>query len=118
MTGSYEATGDSLSAWEAADKALDGYLKTLAGNGWNGYKTLTGYFTDPVATSGRVRYRVVLRGKLENADATGLPPRLARKPDRSSLDVLRYDALGKKAKLNSDASAGWRRAHFFRESSR
>ncbi len=87
VTGSYTANGDSLTAWEAMNGTLDGFLKTLNGKPWNGYQTMTGYFADPVAVAGGFRYRVVLRGKIENGDAAPVRPQTKLAHTLPSLSV-------------------------------
>lgn len=75
--GTLEVTGDSLTAWKAADSTLDGLLKGLTLQPWAGWKTATAWFGNPVpAGGGRIRYEVFVRGKIGNGTLS--IPRAAR----------------------------------------
>ncbi|GAV15023.1 microbial collagenase [Paenibacillus sp. NAIST15-1] len=56
--------------WQSMNKLTDGFLQSLSDKPWNGYKTLTAYFTNyRVNDEGNFVYDVVFNGKLpEGAD--------------------------------------------------
>lgn len=56
--------------WQTMNKLTDGFLQALSDKPWNGYKTLTAYFTNyRVNDEGNFVYDVVYNGKLpEGAD--------------------------------------------------
>ncbi|WP_268624679.1 collagenase [Paenibacillus alvei] len=56
--------------WQTMNKLTDGFLQALSDKPWNGYKTLTAYFTNyRVNDEGNFVYDVVFNGKLpEGAD--------------------------------------------------
>lgn len=56
--------------WQSMNQLTDGFLQTLSDKSWNGYKTLTAYFTNyHVNDEGNFVYDVVFNGKLpEGAD--------------------------------------------------
>ncbi|WP_409475338.1 collagenase [Paenibacillus larvae] len=63
--------------WKTMNGLTDGFLKSLSGLTWNGYNTVTAYFTNYRVTEyGRFAYDVVFHGKLpekENPGAGGNP---------------------------------------------
>ncbi|MCR8846142.1 collagenase [Paenibacillus sp. SC116] len=64
-------TGD----WKAMSELTDGFLRTLSEQPWNGYKTVTAYFTNyRVDNEGRFVYDVVFHGKLPEGEGTGQQP--------------------------------------------
>lgn len=51
--------------WQTMNQLTDGFLQTLSDKPWNGYKTLTAYFTNyRVNDEGHFEYEVVFNGKL------------------------------------------------------
>lgn len=67
--------------WQTMNSLTDGFLQALSEQPWNGYKTVTAYFTNyRVDDAGRFVYDVVFHGKLpaggdagENPDDNGGP---------------------------------------------
>ncbi|GAC40784.1 hypothetical protein PPOP_0111 [Paenibacillus popilliae ATCC 14706] len=58
--------------WQAMNRLTDGFLQALSEQPWNGYKTVTAYFTNyRVNEEGRFVYDVVFHGKLPTDNSVG-----------------------------------------------
>ncbi|WP_260612307.1 collagenase [Paenibacillus popilliae] len=59
--------------WQTMNKLTDGFLHTLTDKPWNGFKTVTAYFTNyRVNKEGNFEYEVVFYGKLPEGSDTGV----------------------------------------------
>ncbi|MCR8645314.1 collagenase [Paenibacillus sp. N1-5-1-14] len=72
-TGS--ASQGEVADWKTMNNIANGFLTTMNGYAWSGYKTLTSYFTNyRVNAAGKFEYDVVFHGKSSTANAVNQPP--------------------------------------------
>ncbi|TVX87160.1 collagenase [Paenibacillus agilis] len=77
LRGTYTGTMSTgkTDDWKVMSELADGFLRTLSEQPWNGYKTVTAYFTNyRVDNEGRFVYDVVFHGKLPDGEGTGQQP--------------------------------------------
>ncbi|PSK00353.1 collagenase [Brevibacillus formosus] len=75
--------------WREMNRSTDGFLKELSTLSWNGYDTVTSYFTNYRTTKdGRFAYDVVFHGKLAQEDGSETEqPNPNPNPEESSISL-------------------------------
>lgn len=71
ISGTYTGISglNQLAAWADMDDKVDSFLDKLDDKPWEGYKTVTCYFTDYTTSGGNYQFEVTFRGILKKGDA-------------------------------------------------